>query len=470
MTGMIPLTSAERAWMASDIRTRLDCVARWRDLCAAQADAFADALAGLPNRTRRESLAAEVMPLLETMAWHQRHAARVLKSRRLPQDLMGRLLRPAWVDALPLGRILVIGPGNYPVFIAGSQALQALVAGNVVIVKPGLGGTAALELLRALWLRAGGPEEVFTVLGEDPAVVPAVLERGVAKVLLTGSARAGRAVLALLAPYGVPSVMELSGADAVVVLPEADVALAARCIALALTFNGGATCIAPRRILGTPATLARLEAALVPLLHSAGVCACPPGITTAVGAALQDGLHHGARQVCGGIAAGGIAPLVVADVPATASLATEEFFAPVTALIPVADMTAAVALVNGHACGLGAGVFGPVAAAQRIARQLDVGIVQINDLVAPTADPALPFGGVRVSGFGRTRGAEGLLELTSRRVRVAVRGGRWHLRPTGPGDEALLTAAIQARHRLSLGTRLRAAGRCVRQALGKQQT
>jgi len=111
----------------------------------------------------------------------------------------------------------------------------------------------------------------------------------------------------------------------------------------------------------------------------------------------------------------------------------------VISLMEVSDVDQAVAMINECPYRLAASVFGPVADARRLAGRLDVGTVTINDLIAPTADPRLPFGGRGRSGFGVTRGREGLLAMTTAKV-VAVRRGRFlpHLQSRTAADEAIL--------------------------------
>ena len=156
----------------------------------------------------------------------------------------------------PLGLVLVIAPSNYPLFLPGVQTLQALAAGNAVLWKPGRGGRRAAEAFAASPPGPASPAAVLTVLPESPRPRGEAIAAGVDKVLLTGSAATGREVLAELARRLVPATMELSGCDALFVLPGADLDRVARAVRFGLTLNGGATCIAPRRVF-VPQDLAR---------------------------------------------------------------------------------------------------------------------------------------------------------------------------------------------------------------------
>ena len=130
--------------------------------------------------------------------------------------------RPFWlrgtdvvIERAPLGVVLVIGAGNYPLFLAGAQVLQALAAGNAVLWKPAHTGVACAHAVRAMLIASGlHVPSCWCVLNASPAAAQAAIEAGVDKVFLTGSAATGEAVQHALAATATPSVMELSGCDA----------------------------------------------------------------------------------------------------------------------------------------------------------------------------------------------------------------------------------------------------------------
>ena len=237
-------------------------------------------------------------------------------------------------------------------------------------------------------------------------------------MIFTGSSENGRDVLAELAETSTPSVMELSGQDAVLVFADADINLVVRALRFGASLNGGETCIAPRRLIAVAEIADELTARLraehgLPGCAADGHLACP-------------------REQAG-------------------------------SLCSVRDEAAAIALVNSADFALGASIFSrDVAKARTLAARIKTGFVLINDLIAPTADPRMPFGGVKASGFGTTRGDEGLLEMTFPHV-VAERHGRVHphFDKPAPGDAQLFSAYIRAAH----GTRRFAAFRELFRAL-----
>ncbi len=442
------------------LATRLAIVRRFRHLLADEAEAFAAAASGQLQTPVPEGLIGEVLPLADACLFLEREAEAILAPRR-----RGSAGRPLWLFGVdleirrePLGTVLIIGACNYPLLLTGVQTIQALVAGNTVLLKPGRGGSAAATALASGLARAGLPANLLTVLEEDPDAARRAIAAGVDKVVLTGSATTGRAVMAELARHGTPSVMELSGCDACLVLEGADLDLVARALAFGLRFKGSATCIAPRRVLAKGATLAILEAKLTDAARAIPPRRVDPDGAARVKQLVDDAVASGARLASGRADGGTSMPvLVVANARAGMPLLTEDLFAPVISLIPTETDDDAVAAANANPYALGAAVFGPLDAARRMAGRLEVGCVVVNDVIAPTADPRLPFGGRRASGFGVTRGAEGLLELTAVKT-VSIRRGRMlqHLDPPRARDASIFLSYLRAAH---AGTwRARAAG------------
>ena len=427
--------AAQPAWAGAGVAARLRVMATLRRLIARDAGALAATI----DRDPADTLVAEVLPLAEAAAFLVRHARAILA----PVAPRGRT--PLWlwgVRALivrdPCGVVLILAPGNYPLFLAGAQALQALAAGNAVCVKPASGCTAPMRALAALLTQAGLPVGVFSVLEEDAG--PAAVTAGFDHIVLTGSADTGRRVLATAGLT--PCTLELSGADAMFVLPGADLALVARCLAYGLRLNGGATCIAPRRVFVTTADHAALRDRLLALLPALADARVPDRTA----AQLRDLVALAVGQGASAVVVPG-RPVVVDDARPDMALLQQDVFAPWLALVPVATMEAA--LVADRACpyALGATVFGPDRAAAAFARRVHAGSVCVNDVVAPTADPRLPFTGRGRSGYGETRGAEGLLRMTVVKTISQRRGSfRPHLDPPRPDGARLFGAMVAVLH------------------------
>jgi acyl-CoA reductase-like NAD-dependent aldehyde dehydrogenase len=188
---------------------------------------------------------------------------------------------------------------------------------------------------------------------------------------------------------------------------------------------------------------------------------------------LSEAVAQGAHFVTGGIAADGSLqfPIILAGVEPPARLLQEDVFAPVLSLVTVGDDAEAVARSNDCPYALGASVFSrDESAARAVANALHAGVVTINEVIVPTADARLPFGGRKRSGFGVTRGAEGLLELTVPKV-VSVSRAKFRpaLEPPHPQDEAMFQSYLELTHARGFGRRARALVSLFKSLSGRNQ-
>jgi acyl-CoA reductase-like NAD-dependent aldehyde dehydrogenase len=448
---------AQQRWAAQSVGQRLAVIRRWRHLIAERADALAQTLPESANRSRADTLVAEVLPLADACRFLEREAKGLLAPVRLHR-------RPLWmrgvvaeVQRQPWGVVLIIAPSNYPLLLPGVQLVQALVAGNAVLLKPGVGGLAAALILKQLLVTAGLDAALVHVLPEAPEAAMRAIEGIVDKVVLTGSTETGTQILASLAPHLTPAIMELSGCDTAFVRPDANLDLVISALAFSLRWNGGATCIAPRRVFVPPPLLAGLTHRLADRVRDLGPFDVGPSDFELARQLVQQACQSGARLVCGGFEDDDrMRPIVLTDVTPDMAVLRTAVMAPVLSLMHAADDNAAL---EADACcpyALGVVVFGQEKTARDLAAQVRAGVVLINDVIVPTADPRLPFGGLGRSGYGVTRGAEGLLEMTAVKA-LSVRRGHWrpHYEPPHPGHADLFRAYIQAVH--SASWRLRGA-------------
>jgi acyl-CoA reductase-like NAD-dependent aldehyde dehydrogenase len=465
---MAAARAAQSRWSCTPLARRLELIRELRRLIAEHAPQLAEASASARQRPALESLTAEVLPLAAACRFLEREAGRVLAVRRL-----GNRGRPIWLAGVrseihrePLGVILIIGPGNYPLLLPGVQLVQALAAGNAVLLKPGIGGTPAAHALTELVVRAGFDSQLVALLPESSEAARCAIRAHPDKVLFTGSAATGETILGELAPHLIPATMELSGCDAVLVRADADLDLVVRALAFGLRLNAGATCMSPKRVLVHRSIATELEGRLAQNLcrsrgnesrpfHSPGLLT--PAVTERLRPVLDDALARGAHLIAGEINDDGSVtiPLVLGGVSPSAPLLREDIFAPVLALVTVADDHEAVFRANDCPFALTASIFSrDESAARLLAARINTGAVTINDLIIPTADARLPFSGRGRSGFGVTRGAEGLLELTAPKVVTVSRG---KFRPAfdfpQPGDEALFNAYFRLAHGCGLKSR-----------------
>ncbi len=449
--------AAQRVWAAQPIRRRAAVLGTLRRLIAERATVLSQCVTHAQRRDRHETLASEVVPLADAAAFAQKRAARLLKPRRVRRG------RPLWaigqsvtVTRQPWGVVLIVGPANYPLMLPGVQAIAALAAGNAVLLKPGRDGAAAAAALAALLRDAGLPEGMLAVLDESPDTAQRAIDAGVDHIVLTGSTATGIAVLKRAAERVTPCTIELGGADAAIVLDDADLDLVTAAIGYALRANSGATCIAPRRLLVHRARMETVEQRLLTIARRIPPAAIDAAALHALNERIDDARRRGARMLHGeGQTTSPIAPILVTDAATDTRLMREDSFAPVLAIASFDNDDRAAAIANDAPLGLGATIFGSPARAGALAAKLDVGCVTINDMIVPTADPRVPFGGVKRSGIGVTRGELGLVSMTRPKA-IVRRAGRFrpHLAPPDQTTSDLLTGYLHLAHGRGAGRRL----------------
>jgi aldehyde dehydrogenase (NAD+) len=442
---------AQHLWARRGLRERLALLRRARQRIAAAAEKIAQSvpcdLPGALHRSVADTLVSEVLPLVEACRFLEREAGWILAPQRLSSHP-----RPFWLRRVtaetrrePLGVVLIIGPANYPLFLPGVQALQALAAGNAVLWKPAAGGSAAAEALRDVLVGCGLDPALLQLLGESPQAAADAMASGVDKVFLTGSGTTGTAVLEQAAAHLTPTVMELSGCDAVFVLPGADLDRTVAAVVFGLRFNGSATCMAPRRLF-----LIGSHPGLVPALLEQLKSLPPVSLSARIRVELAELLEH-ARRLGGSVvmdgSATGMRYAVITNATPEMRIAQSDIFAPVLSIFEAPDVDTAIAAHATCPYALTAAIFGPESEARTLASQLPVGTVLINDLIVSTADPRISFGGRRSSGFGVTRGREGLLEMTALKTIIVQRSRDLRAyRPTTPDHQPFFAAYLEAVH------------------------
>jgi acyl-CoA reductase-like NAD-dependent aldehyde dehydrogenase len=366
----------------------------------------------------------EIMLAIVHIDWAARNASKVLGPHRVRSGLMA-LNQAATVEYQPLGVIGVIGPWNYPVFTPMGSIVYALAAGNAVVFKPS-------ELTPAVgsWLVSSFaevvPEQPVLQLITGAAQTGDFLARSaVDKVAFTGSATTARKVMAACAQNLTPMVAECGGKDALIVAEDADLDAAADAAAWGALSNAGQTCIGIERVYVAESVyhsflekLAERAATVRPGDdREAGYGPMTmPGQTDVIEGHIADALARGGRAVVGGLSSirkPYVSPVVLADVPEESRAVTEETFGPTVTVARVADLNEGVALANASRYGLGASVFSKKKkTAMAAARSLRSGMTAINSVISFATVPALPFGGVGDSGFGRIHGPDGLREFS----------------------------------------------------------
>jgi aldehyde dehydrogenase (NAD+) len=454
---------AQRDWARTPLLERVAVVARLRRRMASGSIKLAETvptrLPGALNRTVADTLGAEVLPVMEACRFLERAAGRILAPKRLGIKSRPLLLTglDSRVERAPWGVVLILGAGNYPLLLAGVQTIQALVAGNAVLWKPAPGTEAVAIAFRQMLIDCGLNPDLLIVLDSNVEAGIEAMDSGVDHVVLTGSAETGKAVLRRLAETLTPATMELSGCDAVFVLPGAEMAHTVRALAFGMRLNGSCTCMAPRRVFlvgMADAEAATIEMQLAAALADVPRVTIPARTQLLLTELIADAGAQGAEVPLNGLSAakGETGPtLILGATPALLSMQTD-IFAPVLSVMRTADEGEALASNAACAYALSAAVFGPEKDALALAGKIRAGAVLINDVIVPTVDPRVPFGGRGRSGFGVTRGAEGLLSMTTPRT-VQIQRSRIAVtyEPTGEAHIELFAGLAQLLHGAGIG-------------------
>ncbi len=394
----------------------------WKGVLARRATELA-VLVHRENGKPVDDALLEVALTIEHLDWAAKNAEKVLSERRVRPSLLSSN-HAARLSYEPLGVVAVIGPWNYPVFTPMGSIAYALAAGNAVVFKPSEFTSAVGEWLVATFAEAVPEQPVLSLVTGFAGSGAALCAAAIDKISFTGSTATGKKVMAAASANLTPLVLELGGKDAFLVDEDANIAKAAEAALFGAMGNAGQTCVGVERVYVHERifhefldTIAEQARALEPGSHpeSAYGPMTMPAQIEVVRRHVDDAIAAGGRAVVGGPESIGdslIGPIVLAEVPENCSAVTEETFGPTIVINPVRDLDEAVERANSGDYGLGASIFsGHKERATAAAARLRAGMVSINSWVMYAGVPALPWGGVGQSGFGRIHGADGLREF-----------------------------------------------------------
>ncbi len=401
--------------------------AEWLRAAADILDSEADSIARMMTTEMGKTLLsarAEVGKCAVACRFFAEHAEGYLADEPVDADLVGA--KRAYARYEPLGAVLAVMPWNFPLWQAMRFAAPALMAGNVGLLKHASNVPQTALFMEDLFRRAGFPDGSFiTLLIGSGAVARVLADPRVRAATLTGSEGAGRAVAAIAGRELKKTVLELGGSDPFIVMPSADLPRAAAVATTARCQNNGQSCIAAKRFLVHTDVYDEFAEAFVASMSSL-VVGDPMAEGTDVGplatgsgrdevdAQVRDAVAHGATVLCGGQVPDGpgwfYPPTVVTDLTPQMQMWSDEVFGPVAGLFQVSSYDEAVAIANDTSFGLGANAWTTDPDEQeRFITDLAAGAVFINGMVA--SHPALPFGGIKNSGYGRELSAHGIREF-----------------------------------------------------------
>jgi succinate-semialdehyde dehydrogenase/glutarate-semialdehyde dehydrogenase len=473
---VVAAREAQAEWSQLSLGHRAKSLRSLRRLIYDRADEIADTIRSETGKVKGEALAETVIGC-EMATFLARKAPRVLRARGASPGAFTH--RSARVVYEPFGVIGAITPWNYPFAISMSVIGTSIAAGNAIVLKPSEYTPATGMLAVELAAEATGMGDLVQLATGDGRTGAALVESGVDKIAFTGSTASGAKVMEAAARSLTPVVLELGGKDAMIVCGDADLERAARGAVWSAMYGCGQTCMAVERAYVVDEVYDEFVEHVVQLARRVRASDEPEAMIGSliadfqrdrVASHVEDARNKGARVLLGGRALDEpgyfYAPTVVVDVDHGMTIMNEETFGPVLPIMRVADEDEAVRLTNGNPFGLDASVWTRSRdRARRIAGQLNVGAVVVNDHLINYAIADLPFGGVGHSGFGRVHGLEGLREFVRPKAWVEDRlafGQEPHWFVEGSNGEEFTGNLLTFRHGRGPLRRLAAGLRVVR--------
>ena len=420
--------AAQKEWANVPVRERCKRLGRLREVMMASRNELADAVVNESGKPRVEALFADLFVALDSAEYWSKHAVAALRPERVPHHSIAAKAKSGRLVYEPLGVIGIISSWNYPLAIPMSQIIPAVVAGNAVACKSSDFTPQCGALIERVFRDAGFPQDLISVTQGGGEVGQALIEANPDKVLFTGSVATGRRVAEACAKRLIPTVLELGGKDAMIVLADADLQVASSAAVWGSYTNCGQVCLSVERLFVEQGIAEKFAALCVEKTKKLRV---GPGSdpATDVGPLIrpqhvqrmldlvEDAVARGARVLCGGntrpdLGPNFFEPAVITGVDSSMNLFREETFGPILAMQTVKDSEEAIQRANDSPFALAASVWTDNAKkGQAIAQRLRAGAVMVNDAVSYFGIAEAPHGGCGASGWGRTHGRAGMLEM-----------------------------------------------------------
>jgi acyl-CoA reductase-like NAD-dependent aldehyde dehydrogenase len=420
--------AAQGNWASRSLRERSRFLRNLRHTIFHAREQIVDTITQESGKPRVEAIFAELLLSLDTAGFLARQAPQWLDPERVPHHNIALKAKSGRLEYEPHGVVAVISPWNYPFAIPILQVMAAVVAGNAVALKPSELTPATGALVGELFARAGFPEGLVQVIQGGGDVGAALVEAGPDKVFFTGSVVTGKRIAEACAEKLIPSVLELGGKDAMIVLADADLDVASSAAVWGGFTNCGQACLSVERIYVEQPVADRFidlcvektkklrvgpasdgDAEIGPLIRL--------GQLEKVEEQLRDATDRGAKILTGGrrradLGPNFLEPAVVVNVDHSMKLMRAETFGPVIAIRRVASAAEAVEMANDSPFALSASVWtGDSGRGRGIASRLRAGSVMINDVGSYYGICEAPHGGRGHSGWGRSHSRLGLLEM-----------------------------------------------------------
>ncbi|MFC8898320.1 succinic semialdehyde dehydrogenase [Streptomyces cinereoruber] len=452
--------TAQKAWAATPIAERKKVLLRYHDLVLARQDQALDLMQAENGKTRRDAF-LEIVDIGIVSRYYARNAAKYLAPKRRKGAFP--VLTHTTELRHPKGVVTVVSPWNYPLSMAASDTIAALMAGNAVVQKPdtqtGLTALWSMDLM----YEAGLPKDVWQmVIGRGSSIGGALMDNA-DYMMFTGSTATGRQIASDAGKRLIGASLELGGKNAMIVLDDADIEKAAEGAVNACFPSAGQLCVSIERLYVAESIRDEFVAAFVARTEKLRIGAAydysmDVGSLTStsqlktVTAHVEDAVAKGATVLAGGKARPDLGPLfheptVLTDVTPDMTVYDHETFGPVVSVYTYRDVDDAITQANATAYGLNASVWSRNGARGRaVAARVHAGTVNVNEAFAAAwGSIDAPMGGMGDSGLGRRHGADGILKYTEAQT-VAHQRLQGFYPPAGISPETwtvLLTNALK---------------------------
>jgi succinate-semialdehyde dehydrogenase/glutarate-semialdehyde dehydrogenase len=421
---------AQAEWAKRPVAERCALIGNLKKTILEWRDRLADAVVRESGKPRVEALFADVFVSLDTAEYFAKQGRKLLRAEKVKHHSTAAKAKSGKLLYEPLGVVAIISSWNYPLAIPMSQIIPALAAGNGVVCKTSDFTPECGELIGKLFREAGFPADLVTMVQGGGEVGQALIEAHPDKVFFTGSVFTGKHVAEACARHLLPSVLELGGKDAMLVLADADLDVASSAAVWGSFSNCGQVCLSVERLFVEESVS---EEFIQRCVEKTQKLRMGPGSEpgTEIGPLIRpqhvermndliaEAVGKGAKVVWGGrarpdLGANFFEPTVITGVDGTMQLFQDETFGPIMAIQVVKDAEEALARANDSEFALAASVWTLDAdRGKEMARRLEAGTVMVNDVMSGFAIAEAPHGGCRLSGWGRAHGKAGLLEMVN---------------------------------------------------------
>jgi len=420
--------AAQEKWRDSSIANRCGLLNRLKQTMLAARNDLAAVVVRESGKPHVEALFSDVFVSLDTAAYYSANLAKLLAPERVPHHSSAAKLKSGRLFHEPLGVVCIISSWNYPLAIPMAQIISAVAAGNAVVCKTSDFTPKCGAAIQEMFTRAGFPDSLVSIVQGGAEIGQALIDARPDKILFTGSVATGRRVAEACAKNLTPSVLELGGKDAMLVLADANLDVASSAALWGSFTNCGQVCLSVERLFVERSVGEAFLALCVEKTKSLrlGNGADPatdvgplirPQHVQRMRDLLADASSRGAQILCGGNARPDLGPCffeptVLAGVDSSMRLFQEETFGPILAVQTVESADAAIRAANDSPFALAASVWtSDNDRGRSIASRLRAGAVMVNDAISYFAIAEAPHGGCNASGWGRTHGRAGFLEM-----------------------------------------------------------